>query len=160
MYNFIVDNFLKSEIFEIKMAAIKCIGFILHSDIEKTHNQTLADRRSKQNIYELISRDQSVPYSEDAMDTDVADCDKVANEISSYLQLFSSIFCVNFILRKPIILEMTKLVLRYNLSEAMAQKMFNKVLAFLKCDAMSLMDSNSIVDLLSQCITNGINLKQ
>lgn len=142
------------------MAAIKCLGFILNSNIEETYEQTVRSRKNQLNIINVVFQNQAINYEETAMDSELEDMDRTENNISSYFQLFSSLFCVNFILRKPIMLEMTKLVLRYKLSETMAQKMFEKVVTFLKCDAMSLMDSNSIVDLISQCINIGINLQK
>lgn len=148
MYRFITDIFLKSEVFAIRMAAINCISFMLNSDIEKS--EVVQARELKKRIFGNIVRDHSVKYDGDEMEADVVNDDAEINDISSRLQLFTSIFCANFIMRKPIILEMSKLIFRYKLQNDVALKIFNKILTFLKCDANSLMDSNSIVNLLSQ----------
>lgn len=160
MYLFIIETFLASSLFVIKMAAIKTVGFILHSDIEQIQetSQLKLARKSRAEIFENIMSSQSVQYNGAEIDIDVESDDTESNEIAGYLQLFSTVFCVNFILRKPIMLEMSKLMLRYKISETTAIMMFNKILTFLKCDAPSLMDTNSLIHLLSQWINIGLKL--
>lgn len=132
------------------MAAIKCISSILASDIEK--DELKEARLLKKKIFGKIIKKYEIKYDE--METDIESDDEEFNQISSHIQLFTSIFCVNFILRKPIIYEMSKLVVRHKLPDETSLKIFQKFLKFLKCDAESLFDSNSIVHLLFQWYHN------
>lgn len=156
MYNFISENFLKSGFFTIKMEAIKTLSFILHSDIERRQefDQTNAARKCKSDIFKKIFASQKVLLDGNEMETDNVN-DDAANYIATSLQLFSSLYCTNFMLRKPIIFEISKLVLGYKLTETLTKKCYDKINAFLKCDAESLMDSNNIVHLMSQWLNNG-----
>ena len=158
-YKVITEHFIQSPSFALRIATIKTLAFILCNDIESTedHEQLQATRRSKREIFKALFKDHQVKITVEAIEVDGYD-DVEVNTIASSLQLFTSIFCVNFILRKPLILEISKLILRYKLSQETALKIFIKVLAFLKCDATSLMDSNSIESLLTQWIINGLSL--
>lgn len=147
MYQLIYENFLQSEVFAIKMAAIKCISFILTSDIEK--DELIEARELKKRIFKGILDSHAITYTDDVMETE-KDSDDEFNKISSHVQLFSSIFCVNFIMRKPLIFEMSKLIFCHKIPDEVALKIFNKILKFLKCDAGSLFDTNSIAHLLLQ----------
>lgn len=102
----------------------------------------------------------SIKYVADQMETDEQNDDENATIIASFFQLYSSLFCVSFLLRKPIILQMSKLVLQYKLSDETASSVFNKILSFLNCKADSLMDSNSIVDLSSKWIKLGYSMNK
>lgn len=148
VYDLIIENFLESEVFAIKMAAIKCISFILNSDIEK--DEILEARELKKRVLKKILDKYAIPYNENLMETKIETDDDEFNKVSSLVQLFSSIFCVNFIMRKPIIFEMSKLPRRYRLTDEVVLNIYRKILKFLKCDAESLFDSNSIVHLLLQ----------
>jgi hypothetical protein len=145
------------------MATIKTISFILYSDIELVDDfmQMRSARKSKIEIFQVVFDDHRIQTEGneaiEAMEVDDQD-DAVVNTIASSLQLFTSLFCVNFILRKPILMEISKLVLRYNFSSEMAMKIFEKILAFLKCNAESLMDTNSLENLLTQWIVNSLTL--
>lgn len=156
MYNFISDVFLNSDFFTIKMEAIKTLSFILHSDIERRNefDQTNAARKCKNEIFRKIFASQKITLDGNERETDLMS-DDTANCIASSLQLFSSLYCTSFMLRKPIIFEISKLVLGYKLTENTSKKCFNKINVFLKCDAESLMDSNSIVHLMSEWLNNG-----
>lgn len=134
------------------MEAIKTISFILHSDIEKSQefDYMRMARQSKKEIFKLILSSQKIQYSENDVEVDAEDADQLESKISSYTQLFSSLFCASFVLRKSIIFEMSKLVLRYKLSGEVALRMFNKIVIYLECDAGSLMDTNSLVHLIMQ----------
>ena len=142
------------------MAAIKTIGYILHSNIEQDQEASSLKRarQSRSNILKNILNTQKIQYSGADMETDTENDDDEVNDIACHLQLFSTIFCVNFTMRKPMILEISKMVLRYNLSESTTMKIFNKILDFLKCDAKSLMDANSLIHLLSQWINIGLKV--
>lgn len=135
------------------MEAIKTIGFILHSDIEQ--ETLMSDRESQKKISEIIFRKHHIDYTTEEMETDDGNDDEKANKIASHLQLYTSVFCVNFLFRKPIILEISKVVLHFKLSAEMALKLFGKILTFLNCAPDSLMDSNSIVHFSSQWIKLG-----
>lgn len=143
----------------IRMAAVKTISFVLYSDIEMVDEfmQMKAAQNSKVEIFKSIFKDHQIVMRQDDMEVDEND-DVETNAMASSLQLFTSLFCVNFILRKSIILEISKIVLRYNFKEETALKIFSKMLGFLKCDAQSLMDSNSIENLLTQWINRGISM--
>jgi hypothetical protein len=158
-YKIITDNFIKSPSFSLRMATVKTLAFILYNDIESVDEfaHLRSARRSKRDIFKNLFKDHQIKISVDSMEVDDTD-DVEVNTIASSLQLFTSLFCVNFILRKPIILEISKLILRYNFSNEAALKIFEKILAFLKCDAQSLIDSNSIENLLTQWIIYGLNL--
>lgn len=157
MYDFIHTNFLESTQFGVKMATIKTISYILYSDIEQ--DNLLSDRKSIKIIADKIFKKQCIVYNGPiTMETDKYFDDEQNNQISCFLQLYTSVFCVNSMLRKPIILEISKLILKYNITEDVSLRMFNKMLNFLKCAATSLMDSNSIVDLSSHWIKNGYGI--
>lgn len=138
------------------MAAIKTVSFILHSDIEL--DTLMSDRESQKKISEIIFRKHHIDYTSEEMETDDGNDDEKTNKIAGHLQLHISIFCVNFLFRKPIILEISKVILHFKLSEKTAQKLFNKLLKFLNCAPDSLMDSNSIVHFSSQWIRLGYPL--
>lgn len=148
IYEILINKFLKSQIFAVKLAAIEGIGFILSSDIEK--DELIQARDLKNRLFKQILANHTVKFTSDAMETENAadDDDDKLNRISSYVQLFTSIFCTNFIMRKSIIFEMSKLSWRYQLPDETSLKLFHGMLKFLKCDAESLFDSNSIVNFL------------
>lgn len=160
MYKSICNNFLASDVFAIRMAAINALSFILRSDIENVSDfdQTRSARNSRLDIFKEFFNNQSVTFSGTEMETDWQSDDVETNEISSHVQLFSSLLCANFILRKPIIFELSKLVLRYKLPLDLATRIFEKILKQLKCDAKSLMDTNGIVHLVSQWLNNGYGI--
>lgn len=84
------------------------------------------------------------------MEANAEDADQLESKISTYIQLFSSLFCASFVLRKSIIFETSKLVLRFKLSGVVASRIYQKIVNYLKCDANSLMDTNSLVHLIMQ----------
>lgn len=132
------------------MAAIKCLSFVLNSDFEKNEdfeNISWA-RRTKIEIFKKIQL-RKIVCSVNDVEVPIDD-DVQINTISVYLQFFSASLSVNFVLRKPMMLELSKLFLRYSLKEELAKKTFQKILTFLKCDVESLMDSNNILWLVSQ----------
>lgn len=148
MYDLLTNTFLASEVVAIRMEAIKTISFILQSDVDLNQfDQLGAARQSKKKIFNKILAQQKIEYASQA-EMEVDDDDTRANEIAAYFQLFSSLFCSNFLFRKQIIFEMSKLVLRYQVPAEMASKIFAKILTFLKCNADSLMDTNSLVFLI------------
>lgn len=159
-YNTIYEHFLSSPSFSLRMAAIKAIAYILFNDIEShdDFSQLQSARRSKKKIFAAVFERHQIKITGGAMEVDDTD-DEEVNSIASSLQLFTSLFCVNFNLRKPLILEISKLVLRYNFSEDASLTIFEKILAFLKCDAQSLIDSNSVEYLLTQWIVYGLSLQ-
>jgi hypothetical protein len=138
------------------MEAIKTLSFILHSNIERRNefDQTNAARKFKNEIFRKIFASQKITLDGNERETDLMS-DDTANCIASSLQLFSLLYCTNFMLRKPIIFEISKLVLGYKLTENTSKKCFNKINVFLKCDAESLMDSKNIVHLMSEWLNNG-----
>lgn len=153
MYQFLQQNFfLKSEIIEIKMEAIKTIAFVLSSDIEQQEDlrKARAARSSQDIIFNDLFEEKKVANIGYEMETQNENIDEHINEIADFVQLYSSLFCANFVLRKPIIFEFSKVVLHFQLSEEIATNIFAKVLKFLECDAGSLMDHSNIDDLLSR----------
>ena len=143
-------EFLNSELLVVKMAAIKCLSFVLNSDIEKNEyfeNISWA-RRTKLEIFKKIQL-RKIVCSVNDVEVSIDD-DRQLNTVSVYLQFFSASLSVNFVLRKPMMLELSKLFLRYYLKEELAKKTFQKILSFLKCDVQSLMDTNNILWLVSQ----------
>lgn len=142
------------------MSAIKTIATILHNDIELVHKELLlhSNRNSKKKIFKSVLRTQCIQIN-DQMETndDVTINDEEANFISKSFQLFSSLYCVNFVFRKPLIMEISKLLVRYKIPEAVAMSVYNKILKFLKCDSQSLMDTKSIVHWVSEWILDGNN---
>lgn len=152
MYRCLIVTFLNSDVAIVRMEAIKTISFILHSDIEKSQefDHMQAARQSKKELFNNILTRQKIQYSENDVMDDVEGADQLERKISSYIQLFSSLFCASFVLRKTIIFEMSKLVLRYKLSGEIASRIFKKIVIYLKCDAESLMDTNSLVHLIMQ----------
>ncbi|CAO1305967.1 unnamed protein product [Diamesa serratosioi] len=149
IYNNMVE-FVNSELLVVKMAAVKCLSFVLKSEIEKNEdfeNVSWA-RRTKIEIFKKIKL-RKIECSVNDLQVPIDD-DVQINTISVYLQFLSATLSVNFVLRKPMMLELSKLFLRYSLKEELAQKTFQKIVKFLKCDVESLMDSNNILWLVSQ----------
>lgn len=141
------------------MAAIECLGNILHNDIEHRADLQVAleVRRNKKKIYKKIMNDHMIRYNDNQMEVTESP-DEETNKIAGYLQLFTTIFCHNFVFRKQLIFELSKLVMLFKLSEETAMKIFKKMLKFLNCNAQSLMDSNNLVHLLSQWFMHAYNL--
>lgn len=156
MYDNIAEKFLDSNTFAVRMAAIKIICVILQNDIENcdSYESSTAGRNSKKEFFKNFFKYKKIQYTGTEMEVNVSSDDAI-NKISSHLQLFTSLFCSNFVLRKEIILELSKLFLTNKLSDEMAQKVLQKILKFLNCDARSLMDQNSLIHLLSQWLING-----
>lgn len=153
MYQIVLqDFFLKSNIFTVKMTAVKTISFILSNDVEhqKELTKARADRVSQKKLFKEIFHDKSVQYNNNEMETQAEDVDDYINEIAEFVQLYSSLFCANFVLRKALVFELSKIVLHFKLPSETAEKIFKKILTFLKCDAGSLMDHNNLDDLLSR----------
>lgn len=162
MYDLLIKTFLKSAVVAVRMEAIKTVSFILHSDVELSQefDQMGAARLSKKKIFKQILAQQKIEYDSEAAGMEVDEDDTRANEIAQYSQLFSSLFCSSFILRKDTIFEMSKLIMRYQVPAEMASKIFAKILTFLKCDADSLMDTNSLVCLIMRWFNSGYKLEE
>lgn len=160
MYSFITENFLNSPVFAVKMEAIKTVSYILLSDIEQNSEfgEMRSPRSSKNDIFRSIFDAHRIVYNVNEMETNAQKDDEETNRVASCIQLFTSLFCVNFCLRKPIIFEISKVFLRHQLPEELAANVFNKMLTYLKCDVGSLMDSNSVIHLISTWINDGYTI--
>lgn len=153
MYKLLLKNFfLNSESFVVKMAALKTIAFVLSNDVEHQADlsKARADRSSQKALINEIFEMKTIEYDNSAMETQTENVDEYINEVADYVQLFSALFCANFVLRKSIIFELSKTVLQFKLSEETSVDIFQKILNFLRCDAGSLMDHNNLDDLLSR----------
>lgn len=91
------------------------------------------------------------------------DMEKEENDFKGtpyYFQLYTSLFCANFHLRKPMIFEISKLFCRQKLTDPLALDCFGKILSFLKCNVNSLMDSNNMLHLISKWIVSEYHINK
>jgi hypothetical protein len=162
MYGYVMNDFLSSESFEIRMEAIKTVAFILRCDIETRMElraeQILSDQQGK--FFSDLMETHSIKPGREANTSDVGIDDDVINEIAGYSQLFSALFCANFLFRKPIILELAKLVMLFRLDEKVPQRIFRKILKTLNSDAASIMDLNSMESFLSEWFYNSYRIER
>ncbi|CRK98224.1 CLUMA_CG011587, isoform A [Clunio marinus] len=162
VYKHLTNIFLNSKTFVVKLEAIKTISCILYSDIENSNefDQLRIARGSKQKIFKKVFDKQRIEYGREPMEIAETFDDVQTNIVAGYVQLFTSIFCVNFNIRKPIILELSRLFLRYEVPDEVSLNIFKKILSYLKCDVGSLMDTNSIENLISDWVKHSYDLKR
>lgn len=145
MYNVIISRFLNSNSFEIKMAAIKCFSTIMKFDI---------DAEIDVNDMEIVTscrNDLFKFFREQILDESEA-------EPAFRIQLCTSLFCASFHLRKPMIFEISRLFYVHKVTLEVSKDCFEKILKFLKCEASSLMDNNSLLCIISQWVLNNISI--
>jgi hypothetical protein len=108
-----------------------------------------------QNDVENINRTRNELYTVFETELD----DEESNKETSYrVQLFTSLFCASFHLRKPVLFALSKLFHAQNLSERNALQCMNKILKFFQCNSSSLLDNNIKLYLMNNWIIAGIQM--
>lgn len=151
IYEKVFKEFLISPCFEVKMTAISTLSNMLCPirDGDMTIEDQKLINQSRKNLYKdfITSYQYVVPENFDMFN------DEDVNSLSTHVQLFVSLFCVNFNFRKNNLFEMAKIFIRFNLSEREGMNIFEKIMKRLKhVYAQSIVNINDIVDLLSKWI--------
>lgn len=151
MYTNVTTKFLKSNSFEIRTAAAKCFGVIMKYDIDTNVDADEADILSqcRNDMYDFFEKEMMV------------DSDEIEAEDQAFrIQLYSSLFCASFHLRKPMIFNISKLFCREKYSEDIRRKCFEKILKFLKCEVESLMDNYVLQYMMSNWIAKNFEINK
>lgn len=157
IYNYIVESYLQSDIFGIRLAAIELLSIILKSDIEDRDELQIFRSSRRENFKKLLKTCKTdVTIDEEAENN--LDLDLTTIETSTFIQLFSLLFYSSFLLRKPVLIELSKVIMKFKLSDQISLKIFNKILTNLKCGSKELMDSNSLSHLLSHWMQHTYSL--
>lgn len=135
--------------FQIQIAAIKCFSAIMQFDVDVdiSADEMKIISTCRNELYKVFKTESENEKNE-------------SKGTAFYIQLFTSLFCANFHLRKPMIFQLAKLFQRQELSENLALKCFAKILKFLKCEGHNLMDVNSLLYLLSKWIIKGFSFNK
>lgn len=151
MYEKVHKEFLLSKSFEVRTAAISCFSAILRSN---TENETSVDQQKKMNqCRKILFNDFFTSFSVNLRDGFAMNNDQDANDLSIYVQLYTSLFCANYNFRRLNFFELAKIFLAFNLNEEEGKRIFQKISTHLKCSVpQSVINSNDIVDLLSKWI--------
>ncbi|KAL7034827.1 hypothetical protein ACKWTF_008120 [Chironomus riparius] len=159
MYEKIYKECLCSDSFEVKMAAIECFSTILfsnHEDINPINEQKIMNTCRKSLFKDFLSNYGFVYKDnyENHNDVDV-------NNLSTYIQLFTALFFVNFNFRRSNLFELAKIFINFSLTENEGLIIFQKVLKQLKCScSKSVINTNDIVDLISKWVEMSIEMSK
>ena len=148
-----IVKLLYTPFLEIKLAAIKCLSFIVQIQMGNDFDgfDSLPSSRSfKLALYGSV-------LLKDLADSD-EEIDGNINTVCSSMQLFSSAFSCNYILRKKIILDMAKLCINKDIKEHDARRVFGKIMKFLKSDFDNFMDTGNILSLICLYLKEDLQL--
>lgn len=156
MYEKIYKECLCSESFIVKMAAVECFSTILfseHEDINPINEQKMMNACRKSFFNDFLANFQFIYKDEYENHNDVD-----VNNLSTYVQLFTALFYVNYNFRRSNLLELAKISINFDLTDNDGLTIFDKILKLLKCNSpRSVVNSNDMIDLLSKWI--GLSLE-
>lgn len=148
-------NLLYTPFLEIKLAAIKCLSFILKTEMGNDFSSFECRNSSKTiklALYDSINLND--------LDDPDEELDGKTNTICASMQLFSSAFSVNYNLRKKILIDMTKFCINKGIEAADARQVFEKVMIFLKSDSDNFMDSRNVLNLMCLYLKEQLHLSK
>ncbi|XP_070498847.1 serine/threonine-protein kinase ATM [Chironomus tepperi] len=159
MYEKVYKECLCSDSFEVRMAAIECFSTILfseHDDINPINEQKMMNACRKSFFKDFLAEYEFV-YKENYENHN----DEDVNNLSTYVQLFTALFFVNFNFRRSNLFELAKIFINFNLTENDGLAIFQKVLKQLKCSSSkSVISTNDIVDLLSKWVEMSLEMNR
>lgn len=148
IFDTINERLLSSGSFEIRLSSIELLSSILSSDIEQRNELTRYRTTRRQNFKTMLELHEiklnKIPTVDNSSNLDVT-----AIDCATSIQLFSTIFSTSFLFRKPLLIELSKTIIKYKLPHEITFRTFNKIIKYLKCGADQLIDSNSLCHLLT-----------
>jgi len=159
MYEKIYKECLCSISFEVKMAAIECFSTILFSDYED--NNPIDEQKMMNTCRKSFYKDFFSTYGFVTKDNYEDYNDEDINNLSTYVQIFTALFFVNYNFRRLNLFELAKIFMNFNLTENDGLVIFQKVLKQLNCSSSkSVINTNDIVDLLFKWIEMSLEMNR
>lgn len=156
IFNAINGKLLKSSSFEVRLSCVKVVANILSSDIEQ-RDELSRYRTTRKENFENIMRKHAISDPMVRVDEN-ADLDQTAIDSSTSIQLFTTLFVSSYLFRNPVIIELSKTLMKFKQPEEVSFRIFDRIIKFLKCDPNLLIDDGSLRHLLICWILNAYTI--
>lgn len=171
IYKSIYETFLETENLELRMAVIDCLSTIIYNDMASEENT--GDNMKVINFCrKKFIKDLSASFVSSLNDNINLSKDEDLNQISKYLQMYTSFYCANFNLRKTLLFDLAKILPQFKeLQHKFGSSVMVKILQYLVPLAKNnnitiesvnlfLMNEITINDLLSKWIENSFAINE